>query len=184
MTGRAAASRYAKALFDVVLQERGNLEWAGRDLSSFATLLDENPALARVLKNPAIPAGRKRGVVDALLSSAGGTMRPVANLLLLLASHDRLGLLGDMVEAYQQRLMDHLKVVRAEVVTAVPMSSDRMRALEHSLARATGRQVQLSARVDPAIVGGAITRIGSAIYDGSVAMQLRRLKEQLVSAAE
>ena len=184
MNGRAAAARYARALFDVVLQERGDLEWAGRDLSSFAALVAENAALARVLTNPAIPAPRKRAVVEALLASAGGTTRPVARLLLLLADHDRLTLAGEIADAYQQRLMDHLKLVRAELTTAVPMSADRVRALEKSLARATGRQVQLAARVDPSIVGGAITRMGGAVYDGSVRTQLRRLREALVSAAE
>ncbi len=184
MTGRAAAKRYARALFDVVLQERGDVEWAGRDLSSFAALLTGNPALARVLGNPAIPAARKRAVVEALLASAGGMMGPVGKLLLLLAEHDRVILAGEIAEAYQHRVMEHMKIVRAEVVTAVPMSPDRLRALEQSLARATGRKVQLSASVDPSIVGGAITRIGSTVYDGSVAKQLQRLKEQLVSAAE
>jgi F-type H+-transporting ATPase subunit delta len=184
MTSRAAATRYARALFDVVLQERGELEWAGRDLSSFAQLVSGNAGLERVLSNPAIPASRKHAVVEALLASAGGVIRPVARLLLLLADRDRLGLVGEIAEAYEQRLRQHMKIVRAEVVTAVPMSPDRTRALEQSLARATGRRVQLSARVDPSIVGGAITRIGSTVYDGSVTTQLQRLKEQLVSAAE
>jgi F-type H+-transporting ATPase subunit delta len=184
MSGRAAAARYARALFDVVLQERGDLEWAGRDLTSFAALLADNAALSRVLGNPAIPVSRKRGTVEALLASAGGAMRPVARLLLLLAEHDRLMLVAQIAEAYQLRVMDHQRIVKAEVVTAVPMSSDRMRALEQSLARATGREVQLSARVDPSIVGGAITRIGSTVYDGSIATQLHRLKEQLAGAAE
>ena len=184
MTARAAARRYARALFDVVAGQRGDFEWAGRDLASFAALLQEHAALARVLGNPAIPAARKRSAVEALLSSAGGAMPPVAKLLLLLAGQDRLRLVPDIADAYEQRLMDHRKIVRAEVVTAVEMSPDRMRALEQSLARATGRQVQLSARVDPGLVGGAVTRIGSTVYDGSVATQLRRLKEQLVGAAE
>ncbi len=184
MTARAAATRYARALFDVVLQEKGDLDSAGRDLASFAAILEENPSLARVLGNPAVPTARKRAAVEAVLGSAGGAMLPVSRLLLLLAGRDRVMLVPGTAEAYQQRLMDHRKVVRAEVVTAVPMSSDRMRALEQGLARATGRQVQLTARVDPAIVGGAVTRIGSTVYDGSIATQLRRLKDRLVSAAE
>jgi F-type H+-transporting ATPase subunit delta len=184
MTGRSAATRYARALFDVVLQERGELEWAGRDLAAFAALVSENPGLSRVLSNPAIPVARKRGLVDALLASAGGLTRPVSRLLLLLAEHDRVMLAGPIAEAFEQRLMDHRNIVRADVVTAVPMTTDRLRALENSLARATGRQVQLSARVDPSIVGGAITRIGSTVYDGSITTQLQRLKEQLISAAE
>jgi F-type H+-transporting ATPase subunit delta len=182
MTSRAAAARYARALFDVVLRERGELEWAGRDVTSFADLLAANDALSRDLSNPAIPPARKRAVVEALLAQAGGIMRPVSRLLVLLADKDRLSLVPEIAEAYQQRLMDHQKIVRAEVVTAVPISPDRRRALEQGFARATGRQVQLSARVDPAIIGGAVTRIGSTIYDGSVTTQLQRMKERLVSS--
>jgi F-type H+-transporting ATPase subunit delta len=80
--------------------------------------------------------------------------------------------------------MDHLKIVRAEVVTAIPLPADRISALQVGLARTTGRQVQLETRVDPSIVGGAVARIGSTVYDGSVTRQLERLKETLTSAAD
>jgi F-type H+-transporting ATPase subunit delta len=184
MTSRTAAARYARALFDVVLQERGDLGWAGRDLSAFARLMEANPTLARVLSNPAVPAARKRAAVERILASAGGITQPVAKLLQLLADRDRLTLMAEIADAYQQRLMDHLKIVRAEVVTAVPLPSDRVRDLEQSLARTTGRTVELTARVDPAIIGGAITRVGSTIYDGSVTTQLQKMKSALVNAAE
>jgi F-type H+-transporting ATPase subunit delta len=184
MTRRSAATRYARALFDVVLRERAELEWAGRDLSTFADLIARNDALARVLSSPAIPAPRKRAIVEQLLARGGGMLRPVAQLLRLLADRDRLALIGDIADAYQRRLMDHLKIVRAEVVTAVPLPSDRMRDLEKSLARATGRTVQLASRVDSGIIGGAVTRIGSTVYDGSVTTQLQKMKAALASAAE
>jgi F-type H+-transporting ATPase subunit delta len=84
-----------------------------------------------------------------------------------------------MAEAYRERLRQHQQIVRAEVTTAVPLTDDRRAALEKGIAAATGRQVMLTTAVDPAIIGGAITRIGSTVYDGSVARQLERLKEQL-----
>ena len=79
--------------------------------------------------------------------------------------------------------MEHANVVRAEVVTAVDLTRDRMAALQQGLAQATGRQVQLESRVDPSIIGGAITRIGSTVYDGSVTRQLEKMKEALAAAA-
>jgi F-type H+-transporting ATPase subunit delta len=73
-------------------------------------------------------------------------------------------------------------VVRALVTTAMELPAERVSALQRGLAAATGRTVQLEVRVDPSIVGGAVTRIGSTVYDGSVTTQLARLKQQLVAA--
>lgn len=178
MTGRAAATRYARALFDVALKE-ADVQQAGRDLDSFAEMVAANPPLERVLANPAIPAPRKRALIAELLEAAGSISTPVAKLLTLLAGRDRLVLLPELAAAYRTRLMEHAKVVRAEVITAVGLPADRVAALQQGLASATGRQVQLENRVDPSIIGGAITRVGSTVYDGSVTRQLEKMKEAL-----
>jgi F-type H+-transporting ATPase subunit delta len=185
MTSRAAGTRYARALFDVALKE-GDVRTAGADLGAFAQLVADHGALARVLSNPAIPAARKRGVVEQLLARAGTVSPIVARLLMLLAERDRLVLLPDIAAAYRSRMMDHAKVVRADVVTAIPLPADHVAALQQGIARAMGRDlenVQLEHRVDASIIGGAITRIGSMVYDGSVTRQLERMKETLTAAA-
>jgi F-type H+-transporting ATPase subunit delta len=181
MTSRAAGTRYARALFDVARKE-GHIEQAGRDLAAFAQLVAGHDLLPRVLSNPAIPASRKRAVIEQLIARAGSLAPMVGKLLTLLAERDRLVLLPDIAVAYQDRLMAHANVVRAEVVTAIGLTGDRMAALQHGLAQATGRQVQLESRVDPSIIGGAITRIGSTVYDGSVTRQLEKMKEALTAA--
>ena len=79
--------------------------------------------------------------------------------------------------------MDEAQVVRAQVTTAVELPADRISQLQQGLMRATGRQVQLQTRVDPSIIGGAIARIGSTVYDGSVTTQLTKVKERLTAAA-
>jgi F-type H+-transporting ATPase subunit delta len=178
MTSRAAGTRYARALFDVARQE-ADIEQAGRDLAAFAQLVAGHEALARVLSNPAVPAARKRAVIEQLLARAGTVVPVVGKLLLLLAERDRLALLPEVAAAYQDRLMAHAKVVRAEVVTAIGLPPDRVTALQQGLAQATGGQVQIAMRVDPSIIGGAITRIGSTVYDGSVMRQLEKIKEAL-----
>jgi len=178
MTRRAAGTRYARALFDVALKE-ADVEQVGRDLGAFAQLVAGNEALARVLSNPAIPAGRKRGVIEQLLAHSGATAPVLSKLLLLLADRDRLGLLPDVAAGYRERLMRHANVVRAEVVTASPLPPDRMDALKDGLVRATGRNVQLESRVDASIIGGAVTRVGSTVYDGSIARQLQRMRDTL-----
>jgi F-type H+-transporting ATPase subunit delta len=184
MTSRAAAARYARALFDVVVAERADPQETARQLGDLAALVSGHEALARALTHPAIPAAKKRAVLDEVLARAGGLQKPLVKLLLLLADRDRIALLPELVEAFERRLMDHLKIVRAEVVTAVPLPGDRVAALQRGLARSTGREVQLETRVDPTIVGGAVARIGSTVYDGSVVRQLERLKEQLTAAAD
>jgi len=182
MTSRAAGTRYARALFDVALKE-ADIEGAGRDLAGFAELVAGNDVLKRVLSNPAIPAAHKRAVVEQLLAKAGSVSPVVVKLLGLLADRDRLVLLPEIAAAYRNRLMEHAKVVRAEVVTAVALPADRIAALQRGLAGATGLDVQLENRVDPSIIGGAITRIGSTVYDGSVVRQLEKMKDALTAGA-
>jgi len=182
MTSRAAASRYARALFDVATKE-ADVKKAGEELGAFARLVDGNEMLSRSLTNPAIPVQRKRAVVEQLLARAA--LSPVVSrLLLMLADRDRLGLLPDMAAAYEARLMENAQVVRAQITTAVELPAGQVGALQQGLARATGRQVQLETRVDPTIIGGAVARIGSTVYDGSVTMQLQKIRERLTAAAE
>lgn len=182
MTSRAAANRYARALFDVALKE-GDVQQAGRDLSAFADLVASHDSLAKVLSNPAIPAPKKKAIVEQLIARAGSLSPIVAKLLLLLAARDRLVLLPELSVAFQNRLMDHAKVVRAEIVTAVGLPGDRVAALQQGLANVTGRQVQIESRVDPSIIGGAIARVGSTVYDGSVTRQLEKMKETLTAGS-
>ena len=182
MTSKGAATRYARALFDVVLKE-GDIQQVGRELSGFHSMVAGHDVLSRALVNPAIPAARKRAVIEQLLAQAGKVSPVLSKLLLLLADRDRLALVPELAAAYEQRLRDHAKVVRAELTTAVPLPADRISALQQGLASITGRQVELETKVNPTIIGGAVARIGSTIYDGSVTTQLQKVKERLVSAA-
>jgi F-type H+-transporting ATPase subunit delta len=183
MTSRGAAVRYARALFDVAQKEAG-IEDVGRELNAFASMIAGHEMLSRVLSNPAVPAPRKRAVVQDLLAQSGTVSPVVSKLLLMLAERDRLPLLPEMARAYQTRLMDHAKVVRAELTTAVPLPDDRVTELRNGLATITGRQVQLETRVNPSIIGGAVARIGSTVYDGSVTTQLQKVKERLASVSD
>jgi F-type H+-transporting ATPase subunit delta len=150
------------------------------ELAGFAALFTEHPALEKVLLNPAVPVQRKHATVAELATRA--KLSPVlAKLLLLLAERDRLVLLPDLLAAYREWLLDHLKVVRAEVTTAVALPADRAKAVQQSLATLTGRTVTLDTRVDPGIIGGVVARIGSTVYDGSVTTQLQKMKQRLTA---
>ena len=126
MTSRVAATRYARALFDVALAEGQDLDQIGRELSETVALVSGNGELARALTHAAIPAARKRAVVEALLSHSSVNVL-LARTLLLLADRDRLALLPRLRRAFRSRLMDHQQVVRAEVTTAMELPADRVR---------------------------------------------------------
>jgi F-type H+-transporting ATPase subunit delta len=154
-----------------------------QQLAGAAELIRGHAALWKVMTNPAVPAPKKRAMVDAMLPQLG-VAPVVAKTLQLLASRDRIGLLPEIVEAYSGKLMDHQKVVRATVTSAVPLPADRAKKLEQELAGITGRRVVMSAAVDPSIVGGVVARIGSTVWDGSVKRQLEKIREKLVVSSQ
>lgn len=184
MTSRGAARRYARALFDTALAEKKDLQQTFQDLRGFASLMTGHDALARALTNPAIPKSRKQAVVEQLLARAASLQPSVGKLAMLLAERDRLALLPEVAQAFEERLMDHQKIVRARLVTATTLPADRVAAIRNGLTRATGRDVTLETEIDPSIIGGAVARIGSTVFDGSVTRQLERMREALVAAEE
>ena len=184
MTDRAVAGRYARALFEVAVQDAAeDLRAAERDLGGFISVFDTHPTLQQALVNPSVPAARKQAAVPAVLAHSAGVSAAVTRLLGLLAGCDRMHLLPEIFTAFQVRVQDRLRIVRAEVTTAVPLSADQHDAVARRLSEATGKQVSVDARVDPSIIGGVVTKISSTVYDGSVARQLERLREQLESGA-
>jgi F-type H+-transporting ATPase subunit delta len=178
MTNSTAATRYARALLDVALKEQTDVDQIERELASVVDLFAQYPALERVFLNPVVPVPRKRAAMDALTARAG-VLPILAKLLGVLAERDRLVLVPVVLAAYRDRLLEYRHVVRAEVTTTIPLTPERAKSIETSLARLTGRTVALSTRVDPAIIGGVVTRIGSTVYDASVMRHLERMREKL-----
>jgi len=182
VTSGAAAGRYARALFDVAMRERADVEQVQSDLQQFVDVFRQHPVLSQTLANPAIPASKKKAVAEALVARAAGLSPMVGKLILMLAERDRLALLPDLARIYGERVMDHLKIIRGEVTTATALDPEKLRALEQGLQQATGRKVVLESKVDPSIIGGIITRLGSTVYDGSVTTQLQKMKQALIEA--
>jgi F-type H+-transporting ATPase subunit delta len=181
MTNKTAASRYARALLDVTVKEKGDLQQTEQELAAFVDLFAQHPTLQKVLLNPAIPVQRKQAAVSELVSRMK-TSSVLAKLIALLAERDRLVLLPELLAGYRERLLDYQNVVRAEVTTAVPLGADRTQAIERGLAQLTGRTVTLATKVNPAIIGGVVARIGSTVYDGSITTQLQKMKQRLVDS--
>ena len=177
MSMRASAARYARALLDVAIKE-SDPERAEQELAAFVDVVATHSDLQRVFDNPVVSAADKRAVVERVVERLG-LNTPAAKILLLLAARGRLPLLPDLLDVYRERLMEHRRVVRAEVTTAAPLSPQREAELQERLASVAGRAVTMTTRVDPTIIGGVIARIGSTVYDGSVAAQLAKVRNRL-----
>ena len=178
MSLRTSANRYAKALFDVALEEKADLTQVDRDLESVVAMMHASPDFASASNRGLTDAARK-SLIEAVAKAMSLTT-PVTRLLVLLAQDRKLSYLPDLAAAYRERLLAHQNVVRAEVTSAMPLSPEKTKALEDSLSKVTGKKVELSINVDPALLGGVVAKIGSTVYDGSVKTQLQRMRQELV----
>jgi F-type H+-transporting ATPase subunit delta len=178
MSLRTSANRYAKALFDVALEEKADLAQVDRDLEAVVTMMQASPEFAAASNRGLTDAARK-SLVEAIAKAMDLTP-PVTKLVVLLAQDRKLTYLPDLAAAFRERLLAHQNVVRAEVTSAAPLSAEKTRALEESLSQVTGKKVELSVSVDPELLGGVVAKIGSTVYDGSVKTQLQRMRQELV----
>ena len=179
MTNRTAAVRYARALFDISL-ENGDLRTAESDLDQFAQLVNEHETLRQVLFASAVGPPKKRAIINDLRNRFRVVSPTVTRLLTMLADRGRLGLLPDIVRFYRARVIEHLRVVDAQVTTAQPLSPEQTAAMRERFATAGAGDVRLTTVVDPDILGGVVTRIGSTVYDGSIARHLERMRQTLL----
>jgi F-type H+-transporting ATPase subunit delta len=127
-----------------------------------------------------IATERKRAVLDELLSLSG-FRQTTANFLRLLLDNRRLHNLDQMLDALTRELDIRMNIVSAEVTTAREIGQQEKAALQTQLKAATGKEVRLQFRTDPAIIGGVVTRIGSLVYDGSIKNQLAQMKRELMN---
>lgn len=178
MSLRTSANRYAKALFEVALQEKADLQKIAHDLAEVTDVLG-NPELQQAVARVVVPDAARVALIEQIADRLGVAVQ-VKKLLVMLTQGRRLNLVADLTDAYRERLLAHQNVVRAEVRSAAPLSPEKTRALEHSLANVTGKKVELSVSVDPELLGGVVATIGSTVYDGSVRTQLQRMRQELV----
>ncbi len=180
MTLQSVARRYAGALFDVT-KKNGSIDAAFAGLQSLASLVAQSAELQKVFGSPAVPAAKKRVLAETVATQLGVSPE-VARLLGVMGDRDRLSLIASVASAFETRVMQERNILQAQVTTAVPLSSERSAALAAALGRSTGGTVKIDARVDPAIIGGVIARVGSTVFDGSVTRQLEIMKTQLINA--
>ena len=179
MASHASARRYARALFDVA-SKSADVDATLAELKAIGDAIAGHLDLKRALTSPGVPLGVKQNIMRELL-----TLQPVsklvARLLTLVVERDDVNELEFIVDAFEQRVLDFHHVVRAEVTSAAPLAADKVQGIEAALAAASGSRVVVTPRVDPALIGGVVAKVGSRLYDGSVARHLARIRARLVA---
>jgi F-type H+-transporting ATPase subunit delta len=174
----AIANRYARALVEVVLEQKIDPATAIQQVNDTVAAVGENDQLRMVWESPAIPAEQKRKLLDAIASQSG-TLRPIRNFFAILIDHGRIPMLAQMARQFETELNTQLGFVEADVTSSRPLSAEEKNGLEAQVANITGKKVRARYGTDPELLGGALVRVGSTIYDGSIRGQLQKLKEQL-----
>ena len=180
MSQETIGRRYSTALADVVIQS-GESDTVRTELASLSTLFDGNADLRTVFGNPSINFADKEKVLDGLLAKVKPS-RTTANFLKVLLQNGRLTEIGQINERFAAELERRSGVVSALITSAREMPDSERAEFEKNLERITGKQVNISFEIDADLIGGAVTRIGSTVYDGSVRTKLENLRAQLINA--
>jgi F-type H+-transporting ATPase subunit delta len=176
----SVASTYSRAFADVVLGAHLNAEAAIVELRAIASLLAQSSELRRVWENPAIPAEQKRRVLDVIVER-DGISKQVRNLVAVLIDHRRVSFLEPIIAQLEKELDARLGFAEAEITSARLLGDAEKRDFEAQVGKLTGKKVRARYGQDASLLGGAVVRLGSTIYDGSVKGQLERLKEAISS---
>ena len=154
---------------------------AQQQLDDFRGTFQGSRELREVLMDPAILREQKLKVLDAIAGKIG-MIAQVRNFIAVIMDHDRLVDLGEILEEYRAVADENAGVSEAEIVSAHILNEEDRSALEAQVARLAGGRVRATYREDPSLLGGAVVRIGSTVYDGSIRAQLEQMRHRLVSA--
>jgi F-type H+-transporting ATPase subunit delta len=181
MTLTAVAARYAEALADIVTGASSPVrpQAALDELKAFAQTLRSSSELYNALTTPSVQVSRKKAVVGRIADDL--QISPVVrNFLFVVVGHHRIPIFAEIVEAFELQLDERMGYVRAAVASARELSPQQRSMLNGSLERLSGKRVRMQFKIDESLIGGAVARIGSTVYDGSVRGQLESLERRLV----
>jgi F-type H+-transporting ATPase subunit delta len=173
-TASGLANRYATALFE--LASRGDeLERVEGDLASLGRAIGESGDLARLISSPIASREQQARAMEALAGELG-LSQTVHSFLGVLARQRRLAALPAMIAEFQRQLAAHRGEEAAEVTSAVALDEAQLAGVTDAVAAYAGRPVQLTATVDPGLIGGLVVRIGSRMVDASLKTKLQNLE--------
>jgi F-type H+-transporting ATPase subunit delta len=171
-------SRYARAFADVVIDLRLDAGVVREELRQMVGIVGSSADLRKVWESPAVPQEQKIKLLDAIADRAK-FISPVRNFMAVLIDHRRVPLLPRIAQQFDRELDERLGLVDADVTSARTLTNEQKLHLELRIERMTGKKVRARYSTDRSILGGAVVKLGSTVYDGSVRGQLRRIKEQL-----
>lgn len=168
------AGRYASALLDLA-DEKKALDQVSGDLQILRAMIAESADLGRLLKSPVITRDQQRKAMAAIMDKAGiGQL--TRNFVLVVAQNHRLFALPAMIEAYLAELARRRGEIAAQVTSARSLTDAQRTALLEALRATVGAKVKLDLKVDPALIGGLIVKVGSRMVDSSLRSKLQRLQ--------
>ena len=177
----AFTARYARALADVVFEQRLKPADVQSGLNDFAAAWHESADLREVFLDPSFPAIQKVAILDKLNTRL--KMSPqVRNFIAVLINHDRMDFFDDVLADFRHEMNLRLNIAEAEVTTARTLDGPERKSLEAQIAGLTAGAVTTKFREDPSLLGGVIIQIGSTVYDDSVRGRIDRLREQLTAS--
>lgn len=177
----SVASRYARALVDVILEHGIDGDVARRQLRSFVDAIHESLPLRRAWESPAVLPEQKRAVLDAIAAKIGA-VQPIRNFMAVIIDHRRIGMLDDIVRVFESELDAQLGFAEVKVSSARPLSPQEQREVESRVENMTGKKVRATYVSSPDLLGGIVVRVGDTIYDGSVRGQLETMRQELSTA--
>jgi F-type H+-transporting ATPase subunit delta len=175
------AGRYASALFDLATENK-SVPATGDALSNFAALIEESDELKRLLRSPVFKAEEQEEAISALAAKSGIDGLAL-NFLKLMAKNRRLAAVPQTISAYQALVAKSKGEVTAEVTSPEKLSAKQLADLKAALKSAVGSDVTLATKVDPAILGGLIVKVGSRMVDNSLLTKLNSLKSAMKGQA-
>jgi F-type H+-transporting ATPase subunit delta len=174
----SVTNTYARAFADAVFSGRHDPDKSLQEAQSVAELVAGSKELREVWETPSITAERKRAVLDAIVAREA-ISQTVRNFVAVLIDHRRTNFLGPIVKQFEQELNQRLGFTEAEIASAHELNQADQQTLEVQMQKLTGKKVRVRYSRDESLLGGAVVKIGSTIYDGSVKGQLERIKEAL-----
>jgi ATP synthase F1 delta subunit len=171
-----AAHVYASALHQAA-GEGGRVREVDRDLRALIASLGEQPVVLRALVNPGLPREGKHRIIARLMEGAEPLAR---NAILVLSEHGRLALLVDLQRAYAELAAASDQILPVTVTTAVELSKKELDALAKRISAAVGRTAEITATVDPDLIGGLVLRARDVLVDASVRRRLEELRRTMI----
>lgn len=174
----AVIRRYARAFADVMQDKQLDRQTTGRELAAFAEMIESSHDLRTIWRNPSVPGAQKRKVLDRLVAILGASWM-VRNFIAVLIDRHRISALPEILRELKRELNRRMGLTEAEVTTARPLNDVEKRALVTRMEKLTGKRVLAHYGIETSLLGGAVIKAGSTVYDGSLRGQLERLKEAI-----